>query len=158
MKKICSQIIFAVFFSNLFLYAAPTVTVTNDISFTIGAADLSSGAGTDFNSTKATAADAQTIDVSNAAGLSWRIDASASIGTFPSGSTLSVKVSSDGSGATGLSTQSTYLQLTGSGQEIASGTGNHSSMGLQYQLGGIDLADFSAGTPSGTITITITQV
>jgi hypothetical protein len=103
----------------------------------IDASDLVAGAGSDVASQYESGSGTATLTISNTAGASWRILARRSDGTWHNNFVLSVRRTSDGSGSGAVIGGSSYIQLSTLDTEIFSGSGDRSSIAVQYKLTGM---------------------
>lgn len=104
---------------------------------TIDAADLIAGAGSDVTSEYESISGSTTLDIMNTAGSSWRILVRRSDGTWHGNLTLFVRRTSDGSGSGAILGGASYMQLSTLDAELFTGTGDRSSIAVQYKLTGM---------------------
>ncbi len=117
---------------------AASVNLVGDWVQTIGTPELVGGAGTDFRSTIESSAYQATISVSNTDGESWRLVVNRSGFSLPAGVTLAVR--RNGSGSCGnLIGGLDYVPVSDQGQELFSGTGDCSGIGIQLRLEGVSI-------------------
>lgn len=129
---------------------------TGDWTRQIGASDLNGGAGSDLTSQYESAPGSTTLTISNTTPGTWRVYARRSDSTWNGSVALSIKRTSDGSGPGTISGASSYVQLTLIDTEICSGTGDRTTVGLQFRLDGMS-KNVSPGTYSSTVIFTISQ-
>ena len=127
---------------------AISITATGSWSETIDASDLTGGAGTDLNSTYQSAADAVKINISATA--NWRVDVKKINGNWHSSLLLSVKRSSDGTGAGSISGGTAYLEVTDIDQSFFSGNKSRNNVCVQFRLTGVSIQ-----VPPGVYTATV---
>lgn len=137
---------------QLRLSAAPTLAVAQSPSASITSSNLSGGGGSDLTATL-TSPTALSLNVSGAviSGLfstsltNWYcyFSLGSASSNWPSNLTLSVKLSSAGSGNGNAysSTNGTYAVLTTTPQAIFYGQGNQSGITVQCQLNNLSLAN-----------------
>lgn len=141
--------------------AAPPIRLrlnnNSDWSLTFDVTDLTGTAGSDFATDIESADPAQQIRIQNSTG-NWRIDVSRVDTTWHSGIRIFVKRTSPGTGGTTISGGTTYQEITTIDTEFFIGSGNPTSVNLQFMTNG---AFAGQGVPSGsyltTVTYTITD-
>jgi hypothetical protein len=128
----------ALLFFLAFAGAARSANLTSSGDWTtrIGVADLVAGAGSDFKSQFESVSGVTTLTISNAPGA-WSLRVHIGGGGGSSDVTVWVKRTSNGSGSGSITGGSEYMAVTGSDVELFSGSGNRSSISLQYKLTGL---------------------
>ncbi|RKT43123.1 hypothetical protein [Thiocapsa rosea] len=117
---------------------AASVSLMGDWLPTIGAPELVGGAGTDFRFTIESSAYQATLSVAYTGGAPWRLVVNRSGFSLPAGVTLAVR--RNGSGSCGnLIGGLDYLTVSDQGQELFSGTGDCSGIGIQLRLEGVSI-------------------
>lgn len=118
--------------------SAASVSLVGDWMPTIGTSELVGGAGTDFRSSIESSAYQATLSVSNTDGASWRLVVNRSGFSLPAGVTLAVR--RNGSGSCGnLIGGLEYVPVSDQGQELFSGMGDCSGIGIQLRLEGVSI-------------------
>lgn len=133
------------------VWAAISISGTGAWTQTIGANDLTGGAGTNLNSSYESAADAYSITISGTTGPSdtWRVDVKKVDGTWNPNLLLSVKRTSSGSGGS-VSGGQAYQQLGNTYAAFFSGSDDVSGISVQLKLTGVSIT-----IPPGTYTNTV---
>ena len=127
---------------------AISITATGSWSQTIDASNLTGGAGTDLNSTYYSAYDAVKINISATA--NWEVAVKKINGNWHSSLLLSVKRSSDGTGAGSISGGTAYLEVTDIDQSFFSGNKSRNNVCVQFRLTGVSIQ-----VPPGVYTATV---
>lgn len=141
-------------------FAAPAPSISldrnTDWQLTVGAAELTGGAGTDFPAIES-AAVAQNIWVKKGAG-NWRIDVSrGGEPTWDDRIVVYVRRTSDGDAGT-VSGGTTYQEITTVDTSFFTGTGLPKFITLQFMTdGAFAAAGVAVGTYTTTVTYTITD-
>lgn len=137
------------FFLLTFAQAA-NITVYGSWSLTIGAGNLTGGAGSNLTPTYTTAAGAISMDVQNQAHKGWTISVLRIDTSWNANFVLSIIRTGNGSGTGTVSGGATYLTITTTSQTFVTGTNDLTGITLQEQLSGV-----SASIPAATYTTTI---
>ena len=135
---------------------AADITVAGDWLRTITKTDLTAGAGSDLASTYESDAGVTTVAIANTSGGAWRVSLRRADGTWNSNVSLWVRRSSTGSGSGTISGGTTYVQLAALDTEVFSGTGDRSSVTLQFKLTGMS-KNVAPGTYSTTVVYTVSS-
>lgn len=147
-----------IIFFLLFLPNAEAIDIsaTGCWDETIGASDLSSGAGSDLNSTYESTMAATTLTISKCKGIddNWRVDVKRIDSSWPDDTTLYVKRISDGDGHGSVSGGLSYIKIKKTDNPFFSGAGNRKDINLQYQLTEMSI-NVSPGNYSTTVIFTI---
>lgn len=123
----------------------------------IDANDLIAGAGSNVTSQYESVTGSTTLDIVNTTGGSWRIAARRSDGTWHGNFTLSVRRTSDGNGSGSILGGASYVQISTLDTDIFTGTGDRTSIAVQFKLTGMS-KDISPNTYSSGIIFTITTL
>ena len=147
--------------SSVRLFAPPAISlkVTGKWDMILRPTDLTGGAGTDYQNPFESAVDEVKLTISKTAGPTapWRIDIRKTDITWDPSLTLNVKRSSDGTGDGTISGGTSYLSVTSTDQQLFTGTGDRSQIGLQYQIGGFSVNNINMTTYDTTIYITVVE-
>jgi hypothetical protein len=123
---------------------ATDITTTMTWSVTLSASDLSGGAGTNVPSILTSSSSVTQISLANTlSSVLYHVYAHVQAVTWPAGSTLWVRRTSDGTALLGLSTISggtNYIALSTVDQEIFVGLLDRSGIAMQYKIDGLSLA------------------
>jgi hypothetical protein len=114
------------------------LTASGGLTRNIGTADLTSGAGSNLNSSYSDAA-ATSLTVSGTTGASdsWRIDVRKADTSWNGALHLKVRRDTDGSGSGSVAGGNSFIEITGSDSQFFSGAGDRSEISLSYQLTGM---------------------
>lgn len=132
-------------------HAADIVTTGNWVE-TISSADLVAGAGSGIVNPESTSG-VTTLSVSSTL-VTWRVKARLSGGNWNGNVSIWIKRTSGGSGLGTISGGTGYVQLTGTDQELFSGTLDRSSISLQMKVAGLTPA-VTPGTYQSPIIFTV---
>lgn len=133
---------------------AVDINVTGDWNTLAGADDLIGGAGTDMRPETTSAGGACSLDVSNTDTESWTVRVSRDNDDWPSGVTLSVRRTGDGSGPGSVWGGTSYVTVDGSERTLFSGLGDRSNVQLQLRLQGRSI-DQSPDVYASTLTYSV---
>ena len=118
---------------------AADISLTGDWSKTIGADDLSAGAGSDIRSPIESGSSEIRVDISNTGGSGWDVKLRRSDSVWAAGVTLSARRTTEGSGSGTISGGGGWLAVTGSSHTLFSGTGDRINVGVQLKLEGLSV-------------------
>ncbi|WP_233490323.1 hypothetical protein [Thiocapsa marina] len=121
--------------------AADISLTGGDWSETIDAGDLIAGAGSDIRSPIESGSYQATLDISNTGGALWTVGVQRSGSSLPSGVTLAVRRTSDGSGGGSITGGQSYLTVGSLEQAIFYGSGDRSGIRLQLRLDGVSVGN-----------------
>jgi len=125
-----------------------SLSVSGTWRLTISASDVSSGAGSDVNSTYTSNTDQIDVDVDKVVygnfwdwfiSYNWRVDVSRNDINWNSNMELWARRSSDGFGFGSIGGGSTYRRITGSASTFFWGNGRRFWTNVQYQLRGMSV-------------------
>lgn len=152
---IISSLLFTIITQSV--YTAPKVKLTLSPGYkgwtvTVGQADLTGGAGSDFASEYESPVNETDLDISNSAG-NWRVDVRKQDINWHADIHLYVQRTSDGTGTGTISGGSVYQEVTNIDTVFFSGTGDRTVVTLQFRVSG---SYASLGIPIDTYETTIT--
>lgn len=126
---------------------------------TIGAGNLTAGAGSNLSTTYTSSADLLSLTISGATGDAdnWRVDVHRNDAVWNPGLTVSVKRTSDGLGPGFISGGDVFLPVDATDSSFFTGAGNRSDISVQYRLGGVSL-QVPPNTYSTTIVFTVVDI
>ena len=155
MKKIFWLIFPCIVFVFGQAFAAVTISSTGGWNQTVGAVNLSAGAGSDLNPTYTSANNATLIDIKVTGGdNNWRVDVSKTDGTWDSNFRLYVLRTGAGSGGGSISGGTSYIEVTAITTAFFNGSKTRSNVPVQYQLQGMSL-NVSPNTYNTSVTYTV---
>ncbi|MFC6674154.1 hypothetical protein [Marinobacterium aestuariivivens] len=120
---------------------AADVSVVGNWSELIDSNDLTAGAGSDLRSPIESGSALATVDISATGGSSWAVKVSKSDINWPTGVSIAVRRTSDGTGAGTISGGTGYLIVTGTEQTLFSGSGDRSGIQLQLKTENLSIGD-----------------
>ena len=129
------------------------ITASGGWNFTITAADLTAGAGSNIKD-KESVANATLITIS-ATGFSWKVDIRRSDSSWHGNLTLYARRTSDGTGSGLVFGGASYIPVGTTDTQFFSGSGSRSNMAVQYRLSSSVIVP--PGSYSTTVTYTIVQ-
>ena len=133
---------------------ALTMSVSGGWTRAIGAFDLVGGAGSDLNSTYASAADAALLSITDAGGGNWRVDIKKQDGTWDASLVLSARRASAGTGGS-VAGGASYQQVTDTNAIFFTGSQDVTDINVQLQLSGVSVS-IPRAAYSTTIYYTVT--
>jgi hypothetical protein len=119
---------------------ATDIAAQNSWSFTIDRSRLAAGAGSNLASPIDSTSTLLTIDITNTSGAAWAVKAHRSDLTWASGTGLSVRRTSDGSGTGTINGGGAYVGLGSADQTLFSGTGDRTGVRIVLRLDGASIA------------------
>jgi len=124
----------------------------------IGASDLSAGAGSDLNSTYSSVNNSTLINITGAQGVNrdWRVDVNRVGGSWDANLRIYVRRTGDGTGTGTVSDGLNYIEATTTGNYFFQGSDLRSSIPVQYQLQGASL-NVLANTYNTSVVFTVTR-
>lgn len=123
------------------LAMAIAITVSGNWSLAVGQGNLTGGAGSDLTSTYSSATNLATMNVTGAAGLTWRIDI-LRIDTKWIDANLHLWVKRTNNGTSGTGTYSggtSFLEANLTSRTFMTGSGNRSGFTIQNQITGLSV-------------------
>lgn len=126
------------------------ITVTGSWILTIDASDLQAGAGSDLIDTYESASDQIDVYVHAIGARTWRVNVRKSDANWHSNFQLSVRRTSDGTGAGSISGGTSYQVVTDTDQIFFDGNKDRQDIKVQLKLTGV-----SVQVPTDTYTITV---
>jgi hypothetical protein len=133
---------------------AATLDATGSWSETVNAADLSSGPGSNLASEYTSPADQATFDVSGV--NNWVVNVSRTDTSWNGNTHLYIMRSSGGTGSGTITGGTSFIEVTGTSQQLCSGSKSRTGIGLQFRLTGISLQT-PQGNYSTTVILTVTN-
>lgn len=130
------------------------LAVSGNWSPTVSNADLLFGAGSDLRTPIESGTAEATLDITNTLGGNWSVVAKKSDTVWPSGVSIAVKRTNDGSGSGSIAGGTTYLTLSATDQTLFSGSGDRSGIWIQLKTDGLSVGH-GAGTYSLNVIYTI---
>lgn len=123
---------------------------------TIGASDLTAGAGSDLTGSYQSNSDQLLLGISNTLGNgdNWRVDVRRSDTNWHANFVLSVKRTGDGTGGGSITGGGTYQSVGASDAPFFSGAGDRSDIPIQLQISGVSI-QISPATYSTSIIFTV---
>jgi hypothetical protein len=118
---------------------AADISIVGNWSETVDSSNLIAGAGSDLRSPIESKTSVAVINISNTEGSVWTVNVKKADLLWPTGTSLAVKRTADGSGFGSISGGTTYLRLTGNEQLIFSGAGDRSDIHIQLKLTGLSV-------------------
>jgi len=135
--------------SLVVLARAANITISGSWSRTIGSGDLQGGAGSNLNTTYASATNQVTMTVTTTL-TNWSVSVLRIDSSWNANFVLSIRRTSSGYGSGTVSGGTNYLTILTTSQNFVTGSGNMYLIALQEQLGGV-----SVSIPVATYTTTI---
>jgi hypothetical protein len=122
-------------------WAQISISTSGSWSRSVGASDLTAGAGSDLAPAYESAAGAITVSISGTAGGAdaWRIDVKKVDASWIAALRMYVRRTDSGSGGS-VSGGTTYQQVTDADLSFFDGAGDVSGIGLQVQVGGVSVS------------------
>lgn len=118
---------------------AADISVVGNWSEIVDNSYLIAGAGSNLRSPIESSTSVASINISNTDGSSWTVKVKKADLLWPTGTSLAIKRSSDGSGSGSISGGTTYIGITDTEQLIFSGAGDRSDIRIQLKLTGLSV-------------------
>jgi hypothetical protein len=117
------------------------ITASGAWALTIGAGDLTPGAGSDLTSTYESAVDEVLITISNTAAVddNWRVDVMRTDGTWHGDFALYVQRTGSGTGSGSISGGLAYQEVGTTDAAFYSGAGDRTGVPIQLKLTGVSV-------------------
>ena len=129
------------------------ITASGGWNFTITAADLTAGAGSNIGD-KESASNATLITISGT-GFSWKVNVRRSDSSWHGNLTLYARRTSDGTGSGIVFGGTSYMPVGTTDTQFFSGSGSRSNIAVQYRLS--SSVSVPPGSYNTTVTYTIVQ-
>jgi len=151
-RQICAALVFfaCTLIPTLTAWAI-SITIFGSWTETIDVNDLIAGAGSDLQSTYASASDAITVDIGDVSPPSrWRVDIKKVDGNWHGSFAIDARRTSDGSGSGKINAGTAYQEITDIDNVFFDGSKTRSGIGIQLRLRGVSIT-----VPPATYTTTI---
>lgn len=136
---------------------ASSLTGYGTWDLTVGTADLTAGAGTNLTSTYQSGASQLSLDVTGTSGGNWEVDVQRTDVSWPSGLTLSIVRTGDGSPLGTIGGGLSYQEATPTSTAFFNGTNDDTGIPLQLELSGVSVA-IPPGSYSTTLVFTVVDL
>jgi hypothetical protein len=141
MKQVIPNLLVALIFYGALSapLLAADISIVGNWSEVVNSSNLTAGAGSVLRSPIESSTSVAVINISNTGGSSWAVKVKKTDLLWPTGTSLAVKRTADGSGFGSIFGGTTYLGLTGNEQIIFSGAGDRSDIRIQLKLSGLSV-------------------
>lgn len=144
------------------LFAAISIGVTGGCNLTVTSLDLIGGVGTNLTNLKDSYESESGVTMINITGTTgnddaWKVQVRKSGTSWPSGVTLQLKRTGEGTGAGAISGRTNYVTIGASDADFFEGSGDKTGIPVQYKVSGISLA-VPPGAYSTTVVYTVVDL